>query len=242
MPARPFTTTCSRTTPPWYGCCRKTGASAVTRISFRRIRPRKTGPQRNRTMSHKLSSPAAVATALVAMMAAPAFAAAAFAADYVQAPGSSLVFASQYDGETFTGSFPGFSTKLSFDPAQLANAKLDVTIPLAGAKTGNGDRDSTLQGAEFFDVAKHAQARYTANKCRALGGNQCAAHGTLSLHGVSKPVTLNFTWTPGAKPVLAGKATVKRLDFGVGTGDWADTKLVPNDIAVSTKVIFTPAK
>lgn len=190
-------------------------------------------------MSHKLSSPAAVATALVAMMAVPAFAA---AADYVQAPGSSLVFASQYDGETFTGSFPGFSTKLSFDPAQLANAKLDVTIPLAGAKTGNGDRDSTLQGAEFFDVAKHAQARYTASKFRALGGNKYATDGMLSLHGVSKPVTLNFTWTPGAKPVLAGKATVKRLDFGVGTGDWADTKAIPNEVAISTKVVLQPAK
>lgn len=187
-------------------------------------------------MSHKLTSPAAVAAALVAMMSAPAL-----AADYVQAPGSTLVFASQYDGETFTGSFPGFSTKLSFDPAQLANAKLDVTIPLAGAKTGNADRDSTLQGADFFDVGKYAQARYTASKFRSLGGNQYAADGTLSLRGVSKPVTLNFTWTPGAKPVLAGKATVKRLDFGVGGGDWADTGSIPNEVAISTKVVLQPA-
>jgi YceI-like domain. len=64
----------------------------------------------------------------------------------------------------------------------------------------------------------------------------------LSLHGVSKPVTLTFTWTPGAKPVLSGKATVKRLDFGVGGGDWADTSLLPNEIAVSTKVILQPAR
>ncbi len=188
-------------------------------------------------MSHKLSSPAAVAAALVAMMSAPAM-----AADYVQAPGSTLVFASQYDGETFTGSFPGFTTRLSFDPAQLANAKLDVTIPLAGAKTGNADRDSTLQEADFFDVAKYAQARYTASKFRSLGGNRYAADGTLSLRGVSKPVTLNFTWTPGAKPVLSGKATVKRLDFGVGGGDWADTQTIPNEVAVSTKVVLQPAK
>ena len=66
--------------------------------------------------------------------------------------------------------------------------------------------------------------------------------GTLSLRGVSKPVTLTFTWTPGDKPVLAGKATVKRLEFGVGEGDWADTDLLPNEIAVSTKVFFVPAK
>lgn len=188
-------------------------------------------------MSHKFSTPAAVATALVAMMSAPVF-----ATDYVQAPGSTLAFATKYDGETFTGNLPGFSTKLSFDPAQLANAKLDVTIPLAGAKTGNADRDSTLQGADFFDVAKYAQARYTASKFRSLGGNQYAADGTLSLRGVSKPVTLTFTWTPGAQPVLAGKATVKRLDFGVGTGDWADTETIPNEVAISTKVVLQPAK
>ncbi len=59
-----------------------------------------------------------------------------------------------------------------------------------------------------------------------------------SCAGLSKPVTLTFTWTPGAQPVLAGKATVKRLDFGVGGGDWADTKTIPNETAISTKVVF----
>jgi polyisoprenoid-binding protein YceI len=178
-------------------------------------------------MSNKLTSPAAVTAALVAMLAAPAF-----AADYMQAPGSTLAFATKYDGETFTGSFPGFSTTLSFDPAKLAEAKLDVSIPLAGAKTGE----------DFFNVAKFAQARYTASKVRSLGGNQYAADGTLDLRGVKKPVTLTFTWTPGAKPVLVGKATVRRLDFGVGGGDWADTDTIPNEVAVSTKVVLQPAK
>jgi polyisoprenoid-binding protein YceI len=42
--------------------------------------------------------------------------------------------------------------------------------------------------------------------------------------------------------VLTGKATVKRLDFGVGGGDWADTSLIPNEIAISTKVLLAPAK
>ncbi|KAF1722476.1 YceI family protein [Pseudoxanthomonas japonensis] len=164
------------------------------------------------------------------------------AADYVQAPGSTLVFASNYQGETFTGKFGGFTTTLSFDPANLATSKLDVAIQLAGTQTGNGDRDGTLVSADFFNVAKFAQARYTATKFRSLGGNQYAADGTLSLRGVSKPVTLTFTWTPGAQPVLAGKATVKRLDFGVGGGDWADTSTIPNDVAISTKVVFKPAK
>lgn len=167
-------------------------------------------------------------------------AAPAMAADYVQAPGSTLVFASNYQGETFTGKFGSFTTTMSFDPKQLATSKLDVAIQLAGTQTGNKDRDDTLVSADFFNVGKFAQARYTATKFRALGGNQYAADGTLTLRGASKPVTLTFTWTPGAQPVLSGKATVKRLDFGVGGGDWADTATIPNEVAISTKVVLKP--
>jgi polyisoprenoid-binding protein YceI len=170
------------------------------------------------------------------------FAAPAFAADYAQAPGSTLAFAGKYQGEVFTGKFPGFATRFSFDPRQLATSKLDVTIPLATATTANADYDAELRGDAFFNSGKFPQAKYSASKFRSLGGNRYAADGTLSLRGVSKPVTLEFTWTPGAKPVLAGKATVKRLDFGVGGGDWADTGLIPDAIAISTKVIFAPAK
>jgi polyisoprenoid-binding protein YceI len=175
----------------------------------------------------------AVAAALAALPAA--------AVDYVQAAGSTLAFATQYDGETFTGTFPGFATKFSFDPANLAASTLDVTIPLAAARTGNDDRDGTLRGTDFFDAAKFAQARYTATAFRSLGDNHYAADGTLELRGVRRPVTLSFTWTPGKAPVLAGKATVQRLDFGVGTGDWADTSLIPDAVAISTRVVFAPA-
>ncbi|MGB3393399.1 MAG: YceI family protein [Stenotrophomonas sp.] len=185
-------------------------------------------------MNIKLTTPAAVAAALAGMLAAPP----ALAADYEQAPGSALIFASKYDGEIFTGSFPGFRTALSFDPADPATGKLDVTIPLAGAQSGNSDRDATLQGKDFFNVAQFVQARYTANGFRALGNNQYAADGALELHGVSKPVTLTFTWTPGVQPVLTGKATVKRLDFGIGGGDWSDTKTIPDETAISTVVRF----
>ena len=163
-----------------------------------------------------------------------------FAADYVQSAGSSLQFAGTYQGDAFSGSFPGFRTTFSFDPAQLASAKLDVAIPIASATVGNEEMDPEMRGAAFFDGQRFPQARYSATKFRALGGNRYAADGTLSLRGVTKPVTLTFTWTPGAKPVLQGTASVKRLDFGVGGGDWKATDLVPNEVAITTKVVFAP--
>ena len=166
----------------------------------------------------------------------------AFAADYVQAPGSTLTFATKYQGEVFTGRFPAFTTRMSFDPAAPGASKLDVTIPLPGAATGDKERDENLRGGDFFAASKYPQARYVATKFRALGGNRYAAYGVLTLRGVSRPVTLTFAWTPGTAPVLAGQATVKRLDFGVGGGDWADTGIIPNEVAVSTRVVFAPVR
>jgi len=182
---------------------------------------------------------AATAAALVFTLAAAAPSA---AAAYAQAPGSTLTFATQYQGEVFVGRLPSFTTRLRFDPKQLTTSTLDVSIALAGVTVANPEGDDALKGADFFNVAKFPQARFTATGFRSLGGNQYAADGTLSLRGASKPVTLTFTWTPGARPVLTGKATVRRLEFGVGVGDWADTSLIPNEVAISTRVVFVPAK
>lgn len=167
--------------------------------------------------------------------------AAASAADYVQAPGSTLAFATRYQGEVFSGHFGSFTTRLRFDPQRLADARLDVLIPLASAGTANEDRDDTLQGPDFFHSTRFPQARFTAATFRHLGGDRYAADGTLELRGASRPVTLSFTWTPGARPVLVGKATVQRLDFNVGGGDWSDVELIPNPVAVSTRVVLQPA-
>lgn len=174
--------------------------------------------------------------ALLALLSTPAV-----AADYVQAPGSTLAFAGKYQGEVFVGRFPGFTTRLSFDPQRLEGARLEVTIPMATATTRNPDYDGEMRGASFFDAARFPQATYVATRFRALGGNRYAADGTLTLRGASKPVTLTFEWTPGARPVLFGRAAVPRLAFGVGGGQWADTGLIPDAIAVSTRVVLSPA-
>jgi cytochrome b561 len=128
-----------------------------------------------------------------------------------------------------------------FDPAKLADSRFDVAIDVASADTRNQERDEMLRSAEFFGAKKTPQARFLAQRFRALGGNRYAADGVLSLHGISKPVALSFCWSGGATPVLAGEARLKRLDFNVGTGDWADTSELPNEVRVKTRLLLAPA-
>jgi len=178
-------------------------------------------------------------TALLVFVSAPAV-----CADYLQVPGSRLNFSGSYYDTSFEGHFPGFTTRFSFDPAHLADATLDVSIPLAGATTRNADYDNQMHSTSFFNSKRFPQALYSATKFRRLGGNRYAADGTLTLRGVSKPVTLTFTWSPGAKPVLKGEAIVEREAFGVGSGALVDAGIVPKDIPnaikVTTRVVFKP--
>ena len=162
------------------------------------------------------------------------------AADWKMQAGSTLGFSTSYQGEVFQGRFGKFTPQIRFDPAKLAQSRFDVVITLGSANTSNDERDEILHGVDFFNSGKWTQARYSATKFRALGGNRYAAYGSLSLRGVSKPVTLTFTWTPGAKPVLVGEALLKRLDFGVGGGDWTDTSTIANEVKVKTRLVLAP--
>lgn len=178
------------------------------------------------------------AVLLCSLAAAPAHAAS-YRADLKS---STLSFSSSYQGEAFTGRFSRFDTHIAFDPANLASSKFDVTITLASADTQSSERDDMLNGADFFNAGKMPVAHYAAAKFRSLGGNRFAADGVLTLRGVSKPVVLNFTWTPGATAALIGDASVNRLDFGVGSGEWADTATIGNAVKVHTalKLIAAP--
>lgn len=176
--------------------------------------------------------------ALIALLALPAIAS---TPTYIAAAGSTLGFGSSYDGEAFTGRFDRFRADIAFDPVAVAG-RFDVAIELASAGTDNDERDETLLGSEFFDATSVPQARYVATRFRKLADGRFVADGTLTLRGITKAVPLTFTWTPGASPVLAGTATVPRLAFNVGTGDWADTEVLPDAVSITTRLVLQPMR
>lgn len=165
-----------------------------------------------------------------------AFGQGAHAAEWsVDAQASTLGFSGSAEGMAFDGRFKQFRPKINFDPADLAGARFEVEIDLASADTANAERDETLHGGDFFATTRFPTAVYTATAFRALGDGSFAADGNLSLRGVDKPVTLEFTWASnGTHATLDGSATLNRLDFDIGAGDWADASTISHQIAVKT--------
>jgi polyisoprenoid-binding protein YceI len=175
----------------------------------------------------------------LALLLALALPCAASAADYtVQPSGSKLGFTSSFQGSSFDGQFGKWTAAISYDAAKLATSKFDVTVDLSSAKTGDSDRDSALPGPDFFDVAKYPQAHFVTTAFRQQG-SQVIADGTLTLRGVSKPVSLNVTFKPqGSGATLDVSGSVNRLDFGVGGGQYKDTSVIGADVKVTAHLVL----
>ncbi len=142
----------------------------------------------------------------------------------VDAAQSTLGFRGDYQGEAFDGVSKRFEAKISYDDADLATAKFDVGVDLSSVDTQSSERDETLASSDFFDTGNHPKAHFVTQSFAKAADGSVTAQGTLTLHGVSKPVTLKVKFAPTAGgATLDVDTTLDRLDFNLGSSsDWAD--------------------
>lgn len=155
------------------------------------------------------------------------------------AQGSTLDFDTSFEGAPLHGSFKRFSGRISLDAQHPKSCRFDVRIELASVRTGNPTGDRQLQGADFFDVAAHPEARYRADACRWNGKGPIHVLGVLTLRGVKKPVPL--TAKLGSGDVLTATATVDRLDFGVGRGQWSSSSVISARVRIKAHLKLAKA-
>jgi cytochrome b561/polyisoprenoid-binding protein YceI len=154
--------------------------------------------------------------------------------DWTIAPGGQLRFTASWAAIPVEGRFGSWGGTIRFSPDALDQTNIRITVDLSSANTADSQRDSAIKGSDFFNVAVHPQAVFTATRARALGGNRYTADGTLSLHGVSRPVTLNFTLKIEGKTArVSGTTRLDRTRFGVGSGEYAATDQIGAAVAVN---------
>ena len=169
------------------------------------------------------------AIAVLAALAVPAMA----KSWQVEPAHSTLTFTNSYQGVEYTGQFRRFNAVIDYDPNDLAHAKFDVTVDVASLDTQNSERDHAALAADFFDTAKFPKAHFVTTAFRKSADGKVVADGVLTLRGVSKPVVLTVSFKPsGINATLDVTAQVKRLDFGIGTGQWADPSMIGDGVAV----------
>ncbi|HKD53208.1 MAG TPA: YceI family protein, partial [Steroidobacteraceae bacterium] len=160
------------------------------------------------------------------------------AAHYVLDPAkSTLQFVFTQAGARNQGRFTRFPVTFNFSPTSPTAGHLEVTVEMTSVDTGDQERDDTLRGDDLFAVTKFPQAHFSATRINKTASG-FEAVGKLTIRGVTHDLTVPFTFRTAtengaAVGYMEGRTSIKRLDYGVGQGDWKATDQLANDVAVA---------
>jgi len=156
-------------------------------------------------------------------------------------------FAADHMGglSVWRGKFTASSGKVVYDKAAKAGT-IEVTVDMSSVDFGMPKLNEHAKSAEIFDVAKYPTATYAGKFTQFNGSSPTEAQGTLTMHGVTKPVTLkidSFLCKPNPmtkKEVCGADATARfnRADFGVNVGDKYGFKM---EVTLQIQVEGSPA-
>jgi polyisoprenoid-binding protein YceI len=122
------------------------------------------------------------------------------------------------------GRFGNVGGSITINDADVTKSTVNVTIDVTAVDTGQTARDNDLKSANFFDVAQFPAATFVSTSV-ARNGSGLTVVGNLTVHGVTKPVTLQVEGPTGPLPGMDKKThagysattTIDRTDFGIGT-------------------------
>lgn len=123
------------------------------------------------------------------------------------------------------GYFADFSVKVQASKADFTDMKVKVVAKTASINTGIEMRDNHLKTADFFDVAQFPEMTFESTSIKKLSAKKFVLNGNLTMHGVTKPVSLNVVYygtvvNPMSKKNTFGfhiTGSVKRSDYSIGT-------------------------
>src|SRR5262249_40044499 len=124
---------------------------------------------------------------------------------------------------TYYGAFAGLEGTLTLDPKAPEKSAVQITVPLKRIVTADKELDDKLLSDAFFDAAQFPTATFVSKAIAITGPRSAKIEGELTLHGVTKPVTLDAHFV-GAGPMpfsgdhvvgFDATATVRRSEFGI---------------------------
>jgi polyisoprenoid-binding protein YceI len=123
-----------------------------------------------------------------------------------------------------SGTFNDFDVKVTSSKPDFSDAQFEMTAKTASIDTRVEPRDQHLKSPDFFDAEKYSTLTFKSTSLKAAGKNKYKLNGNLTMHGVTKPVTMDLVYKGTVENPMSKKATtgfqvsgvIKRSDFGVG--------------------------
>jgi polyisoprenoid-binding protein YceI len=146
---------------------------------------------------------------------------------------------------TWYGDFSDVSGQLTLDPAHPGASRLEVTLPVASVTTTNAKLDGELKAADWLDAARYPTATFRSTAITATGPRDADIAGLLTLHGVTRPVTLHAHFNgAGVNPITHGYTSGFEVTGVIHRSAFGVTKYVPligDDVTLTISAAFEKA-
>src|SRR3989304_1932456 len=106
------------------------------------------------------------------------------------------------------GQFNNITGIIHFDPSALSASSVEAEIDVSGLTTGIKKRDEHLMSPDFFDAGKYPKILFKSTKVEPAGGNRGKITGDLTIHGITRPVTLEVEFSGPVKSPIGGEISI----------------------------------
>jgi polyisoprenoid-binding protein YceI len=157
---------------------------------------------------------------------------------------SEIRFLSKQMGANVEGRFRRWKANILFLPTDPGASKADFEIDLASIDLASDEAETEIKRPLWFDTAKYPVAKFASSAVRNTGTDKYEVTGALTIKGITRETVVPITVKKDAagNPVAEGSFTLKRLDFKVGEGEWADPSTVANEVVVRVRMVLPPVK
>ena len=161
----------------------------------------------------------------------------------VQPAKSSVTFVSKQMGAPIEGRFGKFTARINFDPDSIATSKARIDIDMASIDAGSSDANDEVKGKDWFDIRKYPAATFVSTGIKALSAGRYDATGNLTIKGVTRNITVPFSAKlENSVVTLEGSMAISRLQYGVGSGEWADPETVADEVGLRFRFTLGTAR
>jgi polyisoprenoid-binding protein YceI len=140
------------------------------------------------------------------------------------------------------GGFSRYNVKATFDAAKPENGSFRVELDIASIDTGSEEGDGEAKRPAWFDTARYPKASFVSKSIRKEAAGRYTVTGDFTLKGRTRSLNVPVVMTPQRAGgwLVSGRAALKRSQFDIGGGDWADPSVVADDLEARFKILLNP--
>jgi polyisoprenoid-binding protein YceI len=140
------------------------------------------------------------------------------------------------------GGFGRFNVRAAFDPNRPETGQFRVDVEVASIDTGSEDGDGEAKRPAWFDVARFPKAHFVSREVRRDAAGRFTMIGDITVKGRARPlaVPLQLTAQREGGWLASGRFSLKRSDFDIGGGEWADPSVVANEVEGRFRILLIP--